>query len=390
MFSQLSWTLPFHARRVQFAPLILVVSLVTISLMTPTAFGQKMDQWTNSTGDKTVEAEFVKLEGVKLTLRRADGKEMFMPLSKLDDKSRLKARAMAKSSGDDSSSTDASSTASSKGSKSSPAKSSGPVSFPSNPSAQEFMDIIIRELKDDNLIVIWDAMPASKQKQIQDLVKLASTRIEQKTLNLIKKFRGDLLLALKSKKQFVLNSKALRIPSDQKPMLTKSYDALVSMIEASVPIEWMDVSYLQNSDMRDLLSGYMNNVANKFNALQNSLPSDSPFRTITPKPESASVESISSTTADVTFVLPGTPSTPVKFVLSEGRWLPEAVVTQWDDTMVKATSVLQAVNPKQLHTQVGSALLFANGLLGALSTAETQEEFDERIGELMGMAGMPR
>jgi len=395
MFLQLPWISVFKNIRVQFAPLILAASFVNFSLLTTNAFGQKTDKWTDSTGEKTVEAEFVKLEGVKLTLRKSDGKEIVLPLSKLDDKSRLKARTMAKSSGESSASstdTDASAPdASSPTSKSSTTKSSEPVSFPSNPSAQEFIDIIIRELKNINSIVIWDAMPASKQKQVQEIVKLASTRIEQKTLNLIKKFRGELLTTLKSKKEFVLNSKTLPLPPDQKAVLAKSYDSIVGVIEACVPIEWMDVSHLQNSEVRDLLSGYMDNVKSKANALEKSLPSDSPFKSmIMPTPQSASVESLSSTTANVTFVLPGTPSSPVKFMLSEGRWLPEAAVTQWDGAMAQATSVLQAVNPKQIHTQIGSALLFANGLLGALSTAETQEEFDERIGELMGMAGMPR
>ena len=60
---------------------------------------QPTESWTDNTGEKTVTAEFVKLEGVQLTLRKADGKEIVIPLSRLDDKSRLKARAMAKNGG---------------------------------------------------------------------------------------------------------------------------------------------------------------------------------------------------------------------------------------------------------------------------------------------------
>jgi hypothetical protein len=378
----------FQATRVRLAPLLLATSFSTFSLMASNAFGQKTDNWTDSTGEKTVVAEFVKLEGIQLTLRKADGKEIVLPLSKLDDKSRLKARTMAKSSGSDSS-TDASSTSTTTttSSKPSSAKSSEPVAFPSNPSAQEFMDIVIRELKNDNSIVIWDALPASKQKELQEVVKLASTRIEQKTLNLIKKFRGDLLTALKSKKQFILNSKAIPLPPDQKPVLVKSYDSIVGLIEAYIPIEWMDVSYLQNSDVRDILSVWMENVASKAEALQKSLPDDSPIKAmLMSKPQSASVETLSSTSANVTFVVPGTPSAPVKFVLSEGRWLPEAMVANWDQTISQVKDVLEAANPKQLHTQVGGAMVIFNGALGSISTAETQEEFDERIQEVMGMA----
>ena len=391
MFLQLPWTSSRRTMRARFASLMLATGVATFSLMAPNVFGQKADNWTDSTGEKTVVAEFVKLEGVKLTLRKADGKEIVLPLSKLDDKSRLKARALAKNGSDSSSSsTDSSSgDGSSSGSKSSTTKSTEPVAFPSNPSAQEFIDIVIRELKNDNPIVIWDALPASKQKEVEEVVKLASTRVEQKTLNLIKKFRGELLTTLKSKKQFVLNSKSLPMQPDQKLLLTKSYDSIVSMVEATIPIEWMDLSYLQNSDVRDMLSGYVGNLASKANALQSILPADGPFKVmVLPKPESAKAENLSSTSANVTFELPGGQGVPVMYVLSEGRWLPEGMISNWDQAMTQAKGVLQSANPKQIHTQVGQALLFANGLLGSISTAETQEEFDERIVELMGMANM--
>ena len=52
--------------------------------------------WTDSTGKRTIEAEFVKLDGVQLLLRKMDGKEVTLPLYKLDDKSRLRARSIAK------------------------------------------------------------------------------------------------------------------------------------------------------------------------------------------------------------------------------------------------------------------------------------------------------
>ena len=395
MFMQRPWTLSSRTMRARLASLMLATGFVAFSWTAPNAFAQKTDNWTDSTGEKTVVAEFVKLEGVKLTLRKADGKEIVIPLSKLDDKSRLKARAMAKDGGESSSSSSeaSSSGTSASGSKPKSAKASEPVTFPSNPSAQEFMDIVIRELKNDNSIVIWDALPASKQKQIQEIVKLASTRIEQKTLNLIKKFRGELLTALKSKKQFVLNSKAIPIPPDQKAILAKSYDPIVGLIEAYIPIEWMDVSYLQNSDTRDMLSVYIDNVVTKADALQKILPNDNPLKSMFKKPESASAQSISSSEAMVTFELPGVPSNPVKYVLSEGRWLPEAMVTNWDQVMAQAKGVLEAANPKEIHTQVGTGLAAANFVLGTISTAESQEEFDERIAELMSKipmgGGMP-
>ena len=357
-------------------PLLLAASLVSFTLTVSTTSAQDRPQatesWTDNTGEKTLTAEFVKLEGVQLTLRKADGKEVVIPLNKLDDKSRLKARAMAKNGG-----------------KAPLAKSTEPVSFPSNPTAQEFMDIVLRELKNENPMVIWDALPASKQKQAQDVVKLASSRVEQRTMNLVKKFRTDLLTALRSKKQFVLNSSAIPIPPDRKDVLSKSYDPLVAMIEAYLPVEWLDASYLQQAELRDVLSSYVHNIVLKAKDVKNSLAgTQSLFPTMSTAGIEAKVEGVSAKEAMITIAVPGQPEVPTKFLLFEGRWLPEALLANWDQQMGQATVGLGQVDPKVIHQSVGQGLIFANGLLGTISSAETQQDFDEAIGQLMGMAQM--
>ncbi len=361
-------------------PLVLAAALVWFAM--PIAIVNAQDSWTDISGDKTVKAEFVKLEGVQLTLRKEDGKEIVLPLSKLDDKSRLKARAMAKNGGNSVSGSSSSSQDST-----SP-KTFAPVSFPSNSTAQEFMDIVMRELKNENPMVVWDALPASKQKQVQEIVKLATTRVEQRTVNVVKKFRADLLTALRSKKQFILNSRAIPLP----PGFAKSYDPIVSLIEAVLPNEWMDVSYLQQADVRDLLNGYVGNVVLKTKEVEKTVPSDSPFKSmLNQTPTEATVKSVSSTEAMIELIGPGQPEAPAKFVLSEGRWLPEELLTNWDKSMAQAKLVLDQANPKEIHQRVVQAITLANGSLGAFSLVETQEDFDNVIGQLgpmiSGLAG---
>ena len=362
---------------------LVLLAIFSCAFFASTAIAQERSQstegWTDSSGEKTLKAEFVKLDGVQLTLRKPDGTEVVIPLSKLDDKSRLKARAMAKNGAAPSNSTTSAST--SKG-----AKSTAPVSFPLNPTAQEFVDIIVRELKNENPIVVWDALPVSKQKQVQEIVKLAATRVEQRTLNVVKKFRGDLFTALKGKKQFILGSSAIPIPPDQKEVLKNSYDSIVALLEVYVPVEWMDASYLQQAEIRDLFSGYTENVIRKAKDVEKTLPSNSPFKSMLSQSSiDAKVESISSKEAMITFVVPGQPGAPTKFVLSEDRWLPEAMLANWDQNIGQAKDAIQKANPKDIHMGVAQAMLFANGMLGTVSTAETQQDFDDAIGQMMGM-----
>ncbi len=322
--------------------------------------------WTDSTGKRTIEAEFVKLDGVQLLLRKMDGKEVTLPLYKLDDKSRLRARSIAKYG------------------LSSPAAPSEPakvVEFPSTVTAVEFKDIILRELQNKNPMVLWDALPASKQKQVEDLVQLASTRIEQRTLDLVKNFRKTLLETLTNKKQFVLNSKVLPIPPDQRPLLEKSYDSIVALVEAMVPTEFLEVKSLQETNMRDLLGGYVANVAAKSDALDRLIPADSPLKAVnTPVPDDVKIENISASQVMVLGM--------GKFVLSEGRWLPEEMRKSWNQFMGQATQAVQSSDPKAIHKAVGQGMFAANLSMGAFVAAETQQDFDDALQQLMGMASM--
>ena len=157
----------------------------------------------------------------------------------------------------------------------SPSVSTALGSFPLNPTATEFKDIIVSELKNKNPMVLWDALPASKQRQVEELVRLASTRIEQRTIDLFKRFRKTVLGTLENKKQFVLNNKVLRIPLEHRPILGHSYDSFVGLVEAMVPIEFLEVKNLQETNFRDLVGKYVGYFVARSVALERLVPPDS-------------------------------------------------------------------------------------------------------------------
>lgn len=357
--------------------------------------GNGKTSWTDSSGTKTVEAEFVKLNGVNLVLRKADGKEITLPLSKLDDKSRLKARTMAKNSSPKPAGNDTLLAGPSSSTTAAPATTLAissnipkPVEFPSNLTAQEFADIISAEFKKENALVVWDALPPAKQQQIQELVRLAASKVEQKTFDKIKQFRSDIVGALRNKKSFVLNSKLIPIPPDQKSLLVNSYDAIVDLVEAYVPSEMLDSSNLQNANLRDLVGNYLENLKSKSNALVNTLPADSSIRALaTPKQPEIKLDNVSANEVTVSLVVNGQPpSPPLRFIQSEGRWLPADMVAGWEPMMAQVTQVLQTVDPKVVHRGVTQALNNIAIPLGSFTGAETQEDFDSAIQLVMSMA----
>jgi hypothetical protein len=335
-----------------------------------------MQTWTDSSGKIKTEAEFVKLEGVKLYLKKSDGKEVMVTLNRLDDKSRLRARSMAKrgTSNFDTGPTPV---------------AGPPVEFPSNPSATEFKDIVVGEIKKNNFIVLWDALPANKQKQLEDLVKLASTKVEQRTLDQIKRFRTDLFGMLRSKKEFVLNSKSLMIPPEQRSKLEEAYDPFVEMLETMFSNDFLDAKNLQESNLRELMNNYLVEFVTKANAVERIMPSANDKRQIEALGD-LKIESISPKEAMVSMpsdLPPGMlPIDKLKLVLVDGRWLPEPIAKDWDNHMRQVTQSIQTADPKALHRSVGQSLLLLTSFMGAFSLAETQEDFDEAISNVMGSA----
>lgn len=378
----------------------IVLAYVAFSLIGPgvdsALLGQdKVQTWTDSSGKKNIEADFVKLNGVSLVLRKPDGQEVTVPLSKLDDKSRLRARALAKAppsrpkvSDSDTSESGSESTRSASGVWASEA----PVVFNDNQTAGQFIAVLDQELKKQNLLVVWDMLPAKKQAEVQELVRLASSRVEQRTLDLIKRFRSELLGALRSKREFVLNSKVIPYPPGQVELLETSYDGIVNLIEAMIAEDLLDASTLQNTELRVVSRKYINDVMARAEELDRLIPADSPLKSMIMNPElkfDFKVESSTQYEAMISAVAPGqTNRVPQKFTFADGRWLPAELVQSWDSAMAQSMGGLQSLDPKQLHKQIGQGLLFVNGILSSISSAETQQEFDEAIQQLIGLAQM--
>jgi len=360
---------------------------------------EKTQSWTDSTGKKNIEADFVRLNGVSLILRKPDGQEITVPLSKLDDKSRLRARALAKAPPSRPQGAEKDSSATSTGSSSGDASKSPkewasetPVVFEENQTAEQFIAVLGQELKKQNVLVFWDLLPSKKQSEAQELVRLASTRIEPRTLDLIKRFRNDLLGALRSKKEFVLNSKAIPIPPEQAEQLETSYDGIVDLLDATLPEDLLTASTLQNSELRDLARKNINNFMVKLEDLNRLIPDDSPMKLKALGREwnfNFQVDSSTQYEAMISAIAPGQTNRVLeKFTFADGRWLPAELVQSWDSAMANATAGLRSADPKQIHKQIGQGLLFVNGVLSSISTAETQQEFDEAIQQLVDLVQM--
>ncbi len=351
--------------------------------------------WTDATGKHTVKAEFVKMDGDKVVLKREDGKVVELPMSKLNKFSQNQARIAAEKSGDpapSSTSTEPSTPTPSPSSSSlsSSSSSSAVVEFPGNSSAKEFLDMVFGELQKKNYIVVWDAMPESYQSDINQLSKMAGEKIDPAIFKQIKQSVTTVTKMLRSKKKFVLGSRHLDALGPQKGMLAMCYDEIVNFADALTGVELMDAANFKKGDMRQLAQKYFGNLTDKMNALAAKFPADNPLSQQFLNPPAVEYTLSNETPTEVTFSMAstgGAPPTPdTRLVNVDGRWLPAQMVDQWEQSIGQAKTQLSRITPEanaQLKMQLGLGTAMFSGQIVPLQNAESQEEFDAALEQII-------
>jgi hypothetical protein len=344
------------------------------------------DKWTDSSGTKTIEADFIKLDGIQLTIKKSDGKEIVIPLYKLDNTSRLLARKLAKtprstaSASATSSDTEAVTTTSSSG-------GSGDDIFPPNATAREFFDIIIRELERKNFAISWDSMPASQQADIEQLIQLALTKVDQKTLDEIGKFKKEILSTLRAKKNFILNSKAIPIDNNMRPIVGQAYDPATELLDVILTDELLNLDKLQSAKPKAFIQDYSARVILRLESLLKVLPfPGDPMATITGPAmaplKGMQIKSVSETEALVTVATPNG-SVEESYIKVENRWVSKKQWDSWKTMKAQAEQTINEIEPKTVSLQVKQALAFVRIPIGVLAEAESQQDVDDILGDIV-------
>jgi hypothetical protein len=345
------------------------------------------DKWTDSSGTKTIEAEFVKLDGIQLTIKKSDGKEIVIPLYKLDNTSRLLARKLAKtprstaSASSTSSDTEAVTTTSSSG-------GSGGDIFPPNATAREFFDIVVRELEKKNFAIFWDAMPPSQQADLEQLVQLALTKVDQKSLDEIGKFKKEVVGTLQAKKTFILNSKALPIDNNMRPIISQAYEPALGVLDVVLSADLLTLDKLKSAKPREFIQDYSSRIVVKLDALLKMIPfPGDPMATITGTAltslKEMQIKTVSDSEVSTKMTSQDGPPIEETYIKVEGRWVSKKLWSSWKTMKAQAEQAINSLEAKTINLQVKQALAAAKIPLGILAEAETQEDVDDIIGGIV-------
>jgi hypothetical protein len=377
------------------------VFLLSLTLVAPCWAQDRAKQWVDNTGKHKVEAEFVRLDGNQVVLKRLDGKEIKIPFDRLSPESVVQAQRMG-SGGKNASPPSNGAYSSGSGSGSSGGGASSYTRFPDDLEGKAFVDLVYGELNEGRTIVLWDALPPAMQKDAESLVVAFAKRLDSRTFDMLRKTRNNVVDILKKQQRFVLNSSVIGIPSDQAAVVEASYPSAVALFESVLAKELFDGKRLQKGDMRGLLEPYFQNINTAGEKLVATLPEDHPMRLEYQKAKrfgvaagDYTVTQDSSTQVSVVMenpnAMPEIGKTTMQLTLVDGRWLPKDMVANWDSGVQQAKLLTAMMKPEDIHSGVTSALLVLNAPLNNLKNAKTQEEFDRTLKELetifQGIAG---
>ena len=391
--------------------------LACAALITNTA---SADTWSDNTGQFKIEAEFVGVKGSSIVLKKTDGSTIEVPINRLSLESRGRAKQlyeMSKGGGEPAGPTTAPpmATPPSKGN-ALPTPSSTPASldrdsnstppsaastqsmpmFPDNPSLQETFDFCRDQILDGHPEVLWYALPSEMRAKMDSqefrTAILPSIQQQAQTNKAIEGIFKKVFEVLTKKKQFVLNSPPMaQVPPPFMPMVQQAYDPAVGIVYEITNLAF-DAPNLETKTITQMMDSHGPKIGGHLKSLVTLLPPGMIDQF------TASMKIAQTDDDNGTIVAPndegGTETT--EMVRYQGRWIPKQMAEEWESNKDNLIAEMQAELQNaqqgeaaaQANMMVGMAVTMAGGILDPMLAANTQQEFDQALLQVMNMANM--
>ncbi len=356
------------------------VGLIAVISCVAPIHAEPSPKWTDTSGKFSIVAEFVQVDGDIVVLRKADGQEVRVPMTKLSSPSRVQARKAAKAMG--------ASGAPSAGSDTAPVTPSIAVPFPEGMSCQQTVQYLIDESATGNHRVLFNSLPAKHRGDLSEIMQLAGKQLDPKLFAAIESSSDRVVKLLKSKKQLILGSQMLA--QFNTSQYTGVYDAGVNMLDAVVATEIINPKRLQSTDPGDLLGLYLKKLTPASEKLMQAMTEagiDTQQGGMTSlKDIKFTVEEKSSTEAVVTIDNAGKKQ-PSDWVQVDGRWVANDLVQEWDMNMQKVRASINGLTTEKQTQAIEQMKVFDSQFIAKFEAVKTQQELDAMILPMMMMAG---
>lgn len=369
-----------RSTHVGWAAIFLLAALLapaSASAQTP-ATDSALLTWVDESGTHKIEAKFVKLDGANVVLQTELGKELNVPYAKLNLSSQLQAKKL-----DDPKAFEPPPLPSSFAP---PPLRENP--FPEDATIEQFLDVLLAEIKADRVDALWFALTPDMQAEIEAIVLKGADVVGPKLIKQMRAVLPGFQTLIHDKRSFILSHPRLA----RQPELGKPIAACLAAIDPVLevfkqPAQWSSENFKPGKVAPWLVASKVGTVlvaipqiaatANKRLAA----PIVSRTGTLDYRQATYKVLEKTTDTAKVQFEASGAKH-QVSFKKVGRTWLPVELADDGLAGLVAIKSQLDNMDKAatdQLRVNLTTGLTFANAVLTRLNDARTQQEFSPVI-----------
>jgi hypothetical protein len=328
------------------------------------------ETWTDNTGSFQVEADFLGIRGNDVYLRNESGVTLKVPLDRLNAASQQLARQLAA------------------------AQHPAPAAGTDTPDAAA--TALMQQIEAGNLGAVWDALPASYQSDVNDLVHTFAENMDAQLWSAGATLAQKAARVLKEKKEFAITALMANVPVPvERATIETAWDPLADVLMTLVNSEIADLEKLKDIDVGVFLNSTGKTIADKLAVLaqvaeaQEFSPDQFPAVEVPemPMPNLAKAKittlRMDGDTATIR-IDDGEKVEDHEVVRVEGKWLPKEMADGWASGIAEAKTAFTTQMPQQIAEGKMMIMMLMTPfqqVLDQLLATETQEQFDQVLQE---------
>lgn len=263
------------------------------------------------------------------------------------------------------------------------------VEIPDAP--DEAMRTIVAQLAEGNGGILWQAMPASYQTDVNELAQLAGSQLDAELYDRSFSMIARLVEVAQKQKAFILGTQ-LGGPQDpdQIARIEAAWPSIIGFLESITNSSIASTGGLQAFDGERFFNVTVSELLNHVEAL--SALGDDPVSFDDYKDVAIKMLDLTETSVTLETTSPEGVVESEALTKVEGRWVPSELAEGWASEFVEAKAKLEALDPAQIaqqKPQIMTVFSMIDGVLIQIEAAETQEQFDQALqGAMMPLMGI--
>ena len=266
--------------------------------------------------------------------------------------------------------------------------SSTEVTIPDEPSAA--IQTIADEMIAGKCGILWRAMPASYQADVNAIAQLAGAKVDPEIYDKSFSLLGRLAEVADKQKSYIINTKlGGEQPAEQLAKIEAALPSIIGFVQTITTSSISSSAGLRAFDGHVFSEQTLSALFKYSKDLAVLSGEENPFDDL----EFDSLKTIESTdtTASLEMTFPDGDVKTEEFTKVENRWVPSEMATNWSTEMADAKAQLEAISSEEMaknKPQIIGMITMVDGILTQLDSAQTQEQFDQALQGAMMPIGM--